>query len=1008
MRHWESVRRVRQGVFSARDLFVFVVVIATTSPSLYAQDTEKTEGAPMLAEDVARTATLPPGFALEVFASEPMIRQPIAMAFDTRGRLWVAENDTYAENAPTNDKGNDLSLKDRIVILEDTDLDGRADRRTVFYDQLQRLTSILPGLGGVWILAAPELLFIPDADDDLRPDSPPIVKLEGWTTQARHNFVNGLKWGPDGWLYGRNGITAKSMVAGPGTAEADRTLTGPGIWRYHPSRQVFEIYCEGTTNPWGHDWDQHGHLFFINTVIGHLWHAIPGSQLRRMSGPPARPYAYDFLEQHADHFHFDTGEGWTATRRGAPSDATDRLGGGHAHCGMAIYQGNQWPAEYRGKLLTANFHGRRLNVERLVRDGTGYTGRHEPDFLAIKDTWFRGIDLLEDQDGTVLLSDWADAGECHDNDGIHRSSGRIYRIRYGDTAKVGALDLTKESIASLAKLQLDGHEQTARLARVELQTRQASGVDVHEAQGFFQASMANSKTSVAARLHMLWGLHSLGFTDEPLLAAELDHADEQVRTAAVRLLVDHKMASDNVLAKFTHLASSDNSGLVRLHLASALQRLPLAKSAALARALALRTEDIDDHNQPVMLWLGIEPHVLADPSWSSRLAAETPYPLLRRNIARRMADEYNKSTAPLNAILQAASSSNASTCNDLLSGIEIAFNGLPKVALPDRWQDFSNSQLNFGDVKLSDRINVMGSVFGDENALGLLRKLVADPEKSTDRRRAALDALIRIRDSGLNERLELLVDDPVLAQSALHKLASSNKASHASAVVERLPARSVDERAMLVNTLVTRQQGVAALLEAIEKKKLPYDVLNAFHARQIKSFDDPELLRKLSEVWGDVKESSEEKKKLLSDYKKRFDKSSLGRADLELGRQTYKTVCGNCHTLLGEGGKIGPDLTGGNRRNVDYLLENVVDPSAIVPEAYRLSVIETEDGRILTGVVVEKNDSLLVLQTSLEKISLPVSEIAAMKNSPASLMPEGILTALSEKQSLALIAFLMQ
>jgi putative heme-binding domain-containing protein len=192
------------------------------------------------------------------------------------------------------------------------------------------------------------------------------------------------------------------------------------------------------------------------------------------------------------------------------------------------------------------------------------------------------------------------------------------------------------------------------------------------------------------------------------------------------------------------------------------------------------------------------------------------------------------------------------------------------------------------------------------------------------------------------------------------------------------------------------------------EKKLPRDELNAFHARQIRSLQSPDLLRKLSDVWGEVKESSEEKKKLLVEYKERFDRASLGRADLELGRQTYKAVCGNCHTLLGEGGKIGPDLTGGNRRNLDYLLENIVDPNAIVPEAYRISIIETEDGRILTGVILEKSSNAFLLQTSLEKISVPRTDVAAIKESPNSLMPEGILTALTDQQAKALLAFLMQ
>ncbi len=781
-------------------LFVFWFSCA----SIAAQDTEKTPGAPMPAEDAVRTAVLPPGFSMEVFASEPMIRQPISMSFDSRGRLWIAENDTYADQAPTNDKGFDMNVKDRIVVLEDTDLDGRADRRTVFHDQLQRLSSILPGLGGLWVLAAPDLIFIPDADGDLKADGPPIVKLEGWSTQARHNIVNGLKWGPDGWLYGRNGILGKSVVAVPGTKQEDRIHMGPGIWRFHPTRDVFEIFCEGTTNPWGHDWDQHGHLFFINTVVGHLWHAIPGAQLRRMSGPPRRPFAYDFLEQHADHFHFDTGEGWTATRRGAPSDATDRLGGGHAHCGMVIYQGNQWPSAYQGKLLTENLHGFRLNIERLERSGTGYMGRHEPDFLMMKDKWFRGVDLLEDFDGSVLLSDWADAGECHENDGIHRSSGRIYRIRFGNAARTVAPDLASESVASLAKLQLGGHEQTARLARVELQTRRALGVDVREAERFLKESLLDSQAIVSKRLHALWGLHAIGSTDESMLTAELDHTDEQVRTAAIRLLVDHNPPSQAVLEKLNQMASTDASGLVRLHLASALQRIPSDKNGKIARSLALRSEDLDDHNQPTMLWLGIESRVLVDPIWAAEAAAETHYAILRRNIARRMSEEYVKDPTNVNVLLKTGPRLSVPAFMDILSGLETTFEGLPHVAAPAEWSGFAAAAHKHGDSALSDRVLTLGAVFGDATALNVLRSLLADSKGDAARRQYALETLIRVRDAGLNERLELLLDDPILAQLALRKLAGSNRMDHATSVVERLATRSVEERQVLINTLVTR------------------------------------------------------------------------------------------------------------------------------------------------------------------------------------------------------------
>src|SRR5690606_27358350 len=188
---------------------------------------------------------------------------------------WVAEGYTYAGHA-----GGyyEKSLRDRIVVFEDTDGDGRHDKRTVFADGLARLTSIEVGFGGVWALTLPNLVFIPDRNRDDVPDGPPEVVLDGFDiANSAHTLANGLRWGPDGWLYGRQGILGLSALGVPGAPDSARVRLNPGIWRVHPQRHTVEVVCEGTTNPWGMDWNEYGEAFFINTVIGHLWHVIPGA-----------------------------------------------------------------------------------------------------------------------------------------------------------------------------------------------------------------------------------------------------------------------------------------------------------------------------------------------------------------------------------------------------------------------------------------------------------------------------------------------------------------------------------------------------------------------------------------------------------------------------------------------------------------------------------------------------------------------------------------------------------
>ena len=374
-----------------------------------------------------------------------------------------------------------MRLHDRIVIFEDRDHDGRFDQRKVFWDRAQKLASVEVGFGGVWALCAPQLLFLPDRDGDDVPDGEPQVMLDGWDGgKIRHNFVNGLRWGPDGWLYGRHGIQATSRVGRPGTPDEKRTEINCGIWRFHPVRKEFEVVVNGTTNPWGHDWDDHGQLFFINSVIGHLWHVVPGAHYERMYGHDFNPHLYELIPQTADHYHWDRREKWSELKRLGLSESSSKAGGGHVHSGLMVYLGDNWPEEYRNDVFAVNYHGRRVNRDRLERRGAGYTATHRPDPVQVGDVWFRGLDLIYGPDGGVYLSDWSDVGECHDSDGVHRTSGRIYKITYGDPAAPEVGDLADRSNAELVRLQLHRNDWWVRQARRILQERAASGADMKE------------------------------------------------------------------------------------------------------------------------------------------------------------------------------------------------------------------------------------------------------------------------------------------------------------------------------------------------------------------------------------------------------------------------------------------------------------------------------------------------------------------------------------------------
>lgn len=588
-------------------------------------NTQDRKDKPLPPEEAVRRMTVPEGFSVSLFAGEPNVMQPIAFDFDDRGRLWVVECFSYPDWKTTN--------RDRIIILTDNDGDGRFDERKVFFDQGHRLSGIALGFGGVWVTSPPNLLFFPDKDGDDRPDGPPVVQLDGFTLKAGHNLVNGLAWGPDGWLYGRHGITDSSLVGTPGARDKERVRLNCCIWRFHPTRHIFEVVANGTTNPWGLDWDENGQAFFSNNVIGHLWHLIPGAHYQRMFGEDFNPYLYGLMASCSDHKHF-AGNDWTKSRGGVGEHG--QLGGGHSHAGAMIYQGDNWPDEYRYRIMMANIHGNRLLYDQLIRTGSGYVGRHGNSFLMAHDPWFRSITVTYGPDGGVFCSDWNDLGECHDNDGSYRASGRIYKITCGKTTPVNNLDLAKLTDAELVDLQLHKNDWFVRHARRILQERATSGKLAVET-GDKLRDILHRDAEVPHQLRALWALHAIGQIPQSELLKLADHPSEFVRWWAVQLMGESKRAGRPVLQKFASMAAKDSSAMVRLSLASVLQRVQLNDRWEIVEPLLEHAEDEADKDLPLMLWYAIEPLVPANPSRAAALASHSKIKLVREYIARRIA-----------------------------------------------------------------------------------------------------------------------------------------------------------------------------------------------------------------------------------------------------------------------------------------------------------------------------------------------------------------------------------
>ena len=897
-------------------------------------NTEKTPGGPMPAAEVARTMELPPGFSCKVFAAEPDVQQPIAMAWDARGRLWVAECYTYAENPAR----WDTSLRDRIVIFEDTDNDGHFDKRTVFWDEGVRLTSIELGNGGVYALCAPNLIFIPNRNGDDKPSGPPEVLLDGFNFKTvGHNIVNGLRWGPDGWLYGRHGISDTSAIGAPGSAGKDRTRMNCGIFRYHPGTRKLEVVLNGGTNSWGHDWDANGELFWINTVIGHLFHGIPGAYYDRMFGTHLNPHVYETIAQTADHYHFDQGkEKWADIKKGM-SSKTDELGGGHAHVGCMIYNGGSWPKEYAGRLLTCNLHGNRINTDILQREGNGFVAKHGADFMKSKDKWFRGIELSTGPDGSVLVIDWSDAGECHDSDGVHRTSGRIYKIVYGKDEPARTFDLSKMDDTALAK------EAAA-----------------HPGNNWWPRMIARVRADRGA---------------QPL---------------------------EPKLPQLADANSSDS--LVRLHTASAMQRLPLDARFPFAIALAAHAEDANDRQQPLMIWYGIEPAITAHPEQAIALAMSSKIPTVRRLVTRRLTEEIERTPDPVDALLAAAlKSGNADAREDIVRGMGGALKGFRQVAKPAHWDDFVKAL----GAQQPDIVRNVSLVFGSGRAVEEIIALIKDGHGDANARLSAFDSLMRNAKPEHFAIARSMISDKVLGTAARLGLAKFSDGDVPKSLLTNWPDRSQEWRAANVTTLASRAAWAKELLTFAEKNPTVRGDITPIHARQIRSLGDEAVNKQLTKVWGELHDTPEAKKQEIAKWRSLLTAAALAQGDASKGRALFTTVCAACHKMYGDGAAIAPELTGSDRRNLDYLLENIVDPSAVVPADYRIAIVKLKDGRTLSGVIPEQNDRTVTVQTPAERVSFLRSDIAEMQQLSQSFMPEGLLTALDEENVKHLIAYLM-
>jgi putative membrane-bound dehydrogenase-like protein len=945
-------------------------------------------GDPLTPDQAIRRMTVPDGFHVELVASEPDIVNPVAMTFDERGRVWITESLEYPRRSPG-------AGRDRVKVLEDTDGDGRADKFTVFADGLNIPSGIAVGHGGVWVANAPDILFLQDTDGDGRADRREVV-VTGFGRSDTHELPNSLTWGPDGWLYGWNGVFNPSRIDYRGK-RYDFTCA---IFRIHPRSRDFEVFCEGTSNPWGIAWDPEGSAFASACVIDHLWHLTETGYYHRQGGPYP-PFTWK-IESIVDHTHQKA-----------------------AYCGIHYYDSDAYPPEYRNRLYMGNIHGNAINVDLLERNGSTYKAKAAPDFLAANDAWFMPVSQKTGPDGCLYILDWYDQYHCYqdanrDPAGIDRLKGRLYRVRYKDAPRRSNFDLGKKPNVELIDL-LSSPNAYDRETASRLLAERTDETTYNT----LEAIVGNRDIPRRTRLNALWAMLSGRPLDTGTVHSLLDDPDPTFRAWGVRAVGNARTTSPELRDRLLSMAH-DRSPDVRLQVAIASRKVEgIDPIPVLLDVLAASD---NDPLIPRIVWQNLHPLLEEGGGTLARLI--TPERLDRSSalitLIPRAVDRLlgGSKPDPSSAVALVADLDKvpraASIVARMFQGLaeRIQSGELAGVRLDTLRQGlqpivssiFNELVVNDRGAHLSEAAAILASSWKDPVGIGLTRETFRHNGYQPALRVQALNALIAAGDTDV-----LGMVAPVLADrkqsstefrgQVLAGLGRLDDPKVAEIVLADYPEMESDLRPKAVELLTQRTPWSLALLDAIGRGKISADALNVNQVRKLLASKDGSLVQQVKARWGTVREGRNPAREAVIARMRTFLDQTPG--DPVAGRVVFKNLCAQCHTIHGEGQDVGPDLTSNGRGSYEQLLSNVLDPSLVIGPSYQATTVATSDGRVITGLVAEDGPRRVVLKTQGGKLeTIPREDVEELKVSPLSLMPEGLETQLKPQEIADLFAFL--
>ena len=940
------------------------------------------------AEAIAKME-VPEGFSVEVVASEPDLVNPTAMAFDERGRIWVTESLEY----PRMDAGQG---RDRIKILEDTDQDGRVDKVTIFADDLNIPCGIAVGYGGVWVSNSPDILFLQDTDGDGRADRREVV-VTGFGRYDTHELPNSLVWGPDGYLYGLNGVFNNSHIEQDGR-RFDFTCA---MFRIDPRTHKFELFAEGTSNPWGIAWNDRGDAFLSACVIDHLWHLTETGYYHRQAG--AYPPHTWKIESIVDHKHQQA-----------------------AYCGIHYFDSDAYPVEYRNRLYMGNIHGNCINVDSLTEDGATYRGEGHPDFLTANDAWFMPVSQKTGPDGCLYILDWYDRYHCYqdarrDPEGIDRLNGRIYRVRYRETPRATDFDMMQESDDQLMERLSAQNDYIRWTAQRVLSERADDATKLS-----LKMLVVDRSLPLTTRLHAMWAWMGTRERDDRFLFALMLQEEPLLRAWAVRAAGNQRDVSDDIRAYIRSNLCDDESAPVRLQVAITLRKLSkVSDRDALLGLLQVLGASADDPLIPHIVWQNLHA-LLETESEAYADAVRTIFglfpgvqALVPRCVDRILANDQVDFVAVSNLM-------DYMTESEDVALREAAVKCLDVLASRVQSREISGDTLHDLQAALAKNLDaldqqdetsalfasaqVLKASWGEESPVAFVRELFADRAQSESMRLRALSALVSSGSDGwlsemktvLESREEESVEFRGRVVTSLGRLESPQIAS---ILLGLYDAMEPDLQPKVIELLTGRSEWSKTLIEQIAADTIAPAKVNVNQVRKMLSFDDEELSSMVAKHWGTLRtERSPGREQVIAQMQKLITSSPGNPVQ---GAAVFEKVCGQCHKIYGKGFDVGPDITANGRGNLEQLLSNVFDPSLVIGADYQARTVITIDGRVETGLLAEANDQRVVLRPQGGKeIVIARDEIESMGVSKLSLMPEDLEKQLEPQEIVDLFAFL--